>query len=335
VAHKDVRVYRETTGSAVPAKAATPADTLSCESLLALLDPDTGEIKSGEFDGGVTVTRDRQHAVAERAVYEDSEFLLSGSPEVTDDQAGSRLSAKDVRVGVGPKQGQTSAMGEVRHTVKQTAGRGILGPGEVVVTSSRMSYSEKTRAGMYRGDVVFRSGTDEIRAYQIQLRGAEGQRRLVASRRVNTIFHSHAGSAAEDKPIHAQAFQMTYDEALGRMTYAHQIEFQQGDMSIRTPESLVVTLTDSGEIGSLTAGENQVAIEMGRGKGSGERVTYSPADRAVCLTGHDAIFDDAEGRRVKAPSLTLKIGEDTILVDGMDRQRTITAIPVKRGPTKP
>jgi hypothetical protein len=75
---------------------------------------------------------------------------------------------------------------------------------------------------------------------------------------------------------------------------------------------------------------------LGERRGEGSQLTYTAANdelRLVGKDGRDAVFADGEGRGVKGPSLTLRRAEDTILVDGLDVQRT--SMTIKRGPKKP
>ncbi len=312
-------------------------DELRCGYLFAVLEPETGEVQRGEFSKGVVLTRGRQRAVADRAYYSNSQLELLGDPQVDDPEAGVKTVARQIGIGVGPKQGLLTAEGGVRQTLSRqgppsAARGGFLQAPELLVQCETLSYDAKTKSGLYAGDALLRAGRDEVRARRIQVRENEGRRTLLAQWRVHSVWNVSEGEGQPPSVVYAKALSMQYSEAQGRVLYSRQVEFRHKDLVIRTPESVQIDVAEDNSIRGLVAGETSVSIEMGGRKANGAQARYAPREGQLVLSGRSVSYTDAQGT-LGGRSLTLQRGEDRILMDGRHVQRTTMTI--RRGSRQP
>ena len=332
-ANKNVRL---TLGGGEPAgkgRAATHGELIECSSGYVRLDPDSREITQGEVVGDVVMTRGPMRAVAERGELAQSDLALEGSPEVTNAETGARLSAESIRIGTGQKLGLLSAWRDVTHTVRRERRGDEKEASLMTVTANEMEYDENKHWGIYRGDVLLRMGSDEVSARRLQLRGAEGALLLYANYNVVSRFamKNKDGSTADAAEGRAQT--LAYKEAGEILAYTGAVTFRQGDLTIETPDKLVVRLTPERAMKQLVAGGTSVKLSMGGRRATGVSVTYSPTEEAFRLVGDPVAYEDGGGPGGRGLALTLHRLEDRIQLDGRDLQRTVTTI--KRGqPTK-
>jgi lipopolysaccharide export system protein LptA len=318
---------------ATKGRAATHGELVECSSGYVRLDPESREITQGEVLGDVVMTRGPVRAVAQQGELAESELVLDGDPEVTNAETGARLSAETIRIGMGQKLGRLSGSGNVTHTVGRTQRADEKEASLMTVTANEMEYDEKKHSGVYRGDVLLRMGSDEVSARQIQVRGAEGDLRLFASYRVVSRFamRNKDGSAGDAAEGRAQS--LSYGEAAGILNYVGGVAFQQGNLTIETPDKLSVRMTPERAMKQLVAGGTSVKLAMGDRRATGVSVTYSPTEDAFRLIGDPVAYEDGGGPGGRGLALTLHRAEDRIQLDGRDLQRTVTTI--KRGqPTK-
>jgi lipopolysaccharide export system protein LptA len=321
--HGDVLLRRSTGPSGVV------ADELRCGALIVGLDPASGEIVDGEFITNVVVSRGRQKATAGRALYAKSELVLLEEPEVVDPDAGLRIVAERIGLGVGPNQGEISATGHVRKTLKRSGDspRGLLDAPEIVVQCEALKYSITRGAALYRIDALLRAGSDEVQAHQIQVREVDGQRRLVAKWKVRAVLRVSEGDPAGSTLVHASARDMHYEGATGTLKFAGAVEVRHKDLAIATPESVKIQLRGS-TMEDLVAGETQVNVSLAERQASGAQAHYLPAEGKLEIEGARVVYQDAKGK-LRGRKLTLLRQDDRIQVDGKDVQRT--GMTIRRG----
>lgn len=318
---------------ATKGRAAAHGDLVECASGYVKLDPDSREITQGEVVGDVVMTRGSMHAVAEQGELAESELVLDGDPEVTNADTGARLSAETIRIGMGQKLGRLSGWGNVTHTVSRPQRGNDKEASLMTVTANEMDYDENRHSGVYRGDVLLRMGSDEVSARQIQVRGTEGNLRLFASYRVVSRFAMKNKDGSGGDAAEGRAASLAYSEGAGYLSYGGGVTYQQGDLTIETPDKLEVRLTPERAMKGLVAGGTSVKLAMGGRRATGVRVTYSPTEDAFRLIGAPVAYEDGGGPGGRGLALTLHRAEDRIQLDGRDLQRTVTTI--KRGqPTK-
>jgi len=308
----------------VTAASGSIADEMRCASVFAKLEPASGEMVRGEFHGGVELARGRQKATAGEAFYTGSMLRLKGDPQVEDPDAGLRVVADSIGLGTGDKQGQMQASGHVRQTIKRAepGGDGLLDGPELLVQCGEMIYNTGNGAALYRRGALLRSGADEVRAYKIQLRQAPGQRRLLASRRVQTVWRAAGEAGQEPSLVQARAKQMYYEESSGTLRFSENVELRQEDLTIKTPEELTIELVSGTGLGSLRAGQTAVDVTMGQRHATGATARYAPPEGRLVIEGPRVVYSDEEGRSLWGRALTLLLDENKVLVDGQDVQRT-------------
>jgi lipopolysaccharide transport protein LptA len=285
----------------------------------------------------VVFTRVSQEARSQRAWYDAGKrlLILKESPEVTDGVQGSRLRAQAIDVNTETQD--ISARHNVRHEVKrQTETRGLLGAkGETMVfTSPFLEYQAKSRSVRYWNGVLLQSGTDEVRASEIELQeGETGQRRLAAKGGVSSILYARAGAdSANGKPpapIEGKSREMVYDETKGNIVYTGDAWIRQGDIATRSPVA-TVSMGEDSSIKALEVGD-PVEVEQGVRRATGTHGTYTPGTETMVLVGDKVVLKNP-GQEVQGRSLTFRVGDDTILIDGREQVRTETIIRTKESP---
>lgn len=315
-----------------------PARTLVCQRLTAEVDPATGEPKLAEFTKDLVFTSGKQKATGQRAFYDGSksELFISESPQLLDGDQGSDLTAQGILIGT--RTGDVGANEQVRHVIKNPRAKkgegGFLGHGEqpMLLTSRFLQYTAKTKVARYWEGALLRTGGDEIRAAELRLHDAgAGGRKLEAEGSVISSLQPRA--SAKDRPpaaVEARAAKMVYEEAKREVTYEGDVAIKQGDIGTRSPKARLLLSADGQKLESLKAG-NPVEVVQGQRKARGSEGTYTPADETMVLTGEKVVLQDP-GQEVEGRSLTFRVGDETILVDGQEQVRTQTIIRSRQEP---
>jgi lipopolysaccharide export system protein LptA len=327
-ANKNVRLIQGATPAA-KGRVATAGDLVTCGTGTVSLDPQTREITKGELDRGVVMTRGPMRAAAEHGVLEESQLVLTGSPEVANAESGTRLSGDSIQIGMGPKRGSMAAWGNITHTFRRWRSGDSGEASLVTIKANEMAYDENKYSGMYRGDALLRMGADEVSARQILVRGSERALKLFAKLRVVSRFsmRNKDGSAAD--VVEGRAGSLSYNDFAGQLAYEGGVTFRQGDLGIETPDKLALQLSPERTLKDLSAGGAQVTLALGARRATGVSLTYSGADESFRLLGDPVAYEDGDGTAGRGLALTLRKAEDRIQIDGRDLQRTETTI--KRG----
>ena len=138
---------------------------------------------------------------------------------------------------------------------------------------------------------------------------------------------------SKDKPpaaVEARAAKMVYEEAKREVIYEGDVAIKQGDIATRSPKARLLLSADGQKLESLKAGE-PVEVVQGARKARGTHGTYTPADETMVLTGDKVVLLDP-GQEVEGRSLTFRVGDETILVDGQEQVRTQTIIRSRQDP---
>lgn len=310
-----------------------PPRTLSCQRLLAKVDPASGEVSVVEFEGNLVFAQGRQKAVAQKAYYDGTNqgLYLVEAPELIDEEQGSHLSARTIDIATGT--GDLAAKGNVRHVVRgKTRGAGLLGGEAPLQLSCRtFAYEAATGTATYKEQALLRTGQDEVRGGEIHLRDKDGVRRLSASGGVVTLLHPK-GEGRQGEPLDARSGEMTYDEADKRAVFRKDVTIKQGDMETRSPEATLALDAQGSALESMEAG-SPVEVTFGQRKASGSKATYAPGAGTLTIVGEKVRMKDPE-QEVEGRSLTLNLGDDRILVDGQEQVRTQTIIRGRKEPPR-
>jgi LPS export ABC transporter protein LptC/lipopolysaccharide transport protein LptA len=304
-----------------------PARRVESSTLDAKFDPESGELRSAQFDGAVAFSEPGRSAGAEHAGFDEASGLVvlhGGESRLADEAQGSELRAREIRIGT--RSSAVTASEGVRHTItsKGSSGASPLGGGEPTVLLCRLfDYDPATKTAHYREQALMRSGRDEIRAPQIEIdEPAEGARRLFASGGVSSVMHPRAAKGAKKAPaaIETRSRTMVYDEKARRVVYSGDVEIKQGDILTRSPEAIVLLTADGKTMDRLLAG-TPVEVRQGGRRANGERGSYTPSDETLVLVGEKVVLQDVD-RRIEGRSLTFRVGSDRIRIDGRDEIRS-------------
>ena len=334
----ELRTARGTFFEAAPLdrkkKGAAAPRTLSCQRLLAKMDPNTGEISVVEFESNLVFAQGPQKAVAQKAYFDgkDKGLYLTEQPELIDEEQGSHLQAQAIEIAA---NGNVRGNEDVRHVVRRPGhqGGGLLGGAAPLQISARhLDYDGTTHTGRYRERALLRSGTDEIRAGEISLQDTEGRRNLEAKGEVVALLHPQ-GEGQQGEPVDARAAEMKYDEGQHKLTFRGQSTIHQGTMDTKSPEA-VLTLDEGGTgLESLVAG-SPVDLTYGARRASGGRATYQPKAGRLTIVGEKVRMKDPD-QEVEGRSLVLDLNDDRILIDGQEQVRTQTIFRGRRDPPHP
>ncbi len=316
--------------------------TVRCFTIIGRTDPATGAIQNLDFQGGVEIVEPKRRATAHDAHYEEKGQILSLATEarVVDEAQGSDLHAEGIELR--GKSGDLSARENVRHLVAPRAKSGPFGgdrPDRAWQMTSRLfTYDAATRKGRYQDNALLRVGDDEVRAPVIVIEeGRPGQRKLTASGGgVVSVLHPRSDDKEKPerkvkrKPIETRSQDMVYEEALGTVVYKGDVEIRQGDVMTRSPEATAYLGADGSQLKSVVAGE-PVEVRQGQRRANGTRGTYNPESETLVLVGDKVVLEDPK-QKLQGRSLTFRAGDDTILVDGREVDRTESVFRREPGP---
>lgn len=313
-----------------PSAGAGAARRVTCRTVLARMDPETGNTRSIDFEKEVVYVQGPRRATANKATYDGTSLLtLREDPVLVDSDQGSELRAATIDVHT--LTGDLAARQNVKHLLRRKgAGRRFLSAKEGALVSARfLEYAAATRTVRYREDALLRAGQDEVRGAEITLQeAADGRWRLEAAGGVTSLA-AGTGKERRSAAMEARAQSMSYDEARGQLVYRGDAVIRQGDVTTKSPEATLVLAADGG-LASLTAGE-PVQVEQGTRVAAGRRAVYDPAAEKVEIVGDRVTFKDAN-QDVEGQSLVFGLKDDRVVVNGQDL-RTSTVI--KRGPARP
>jgi lipopolysaccharide transport protein LptA/LPS export ABC transporter protein LptC len=321
-----------------PAGGGQQARSVSCTRLDARMNPVTGDPTVIEFKKSVVFRQGSRHASSQSAYYDGarSTLFLMDDPELVDEAEKSHLSAKAIDLAV--RTGDLVARQAVRHLVEARPGNshGFMGDqaSPFLVTSRSLEYTAATRTARYREEALARSGKDEIRAAEIQLQESDQMRRLDASGGVTSVLHGTSKTGdTKPSPIEARSKEMHYDEKGREVVYRGEVSIRQGQVTMRSPQAVMALSADGGAVEKLEAGE-PVEVEQGDRKAVGRHGTYTPDTETMVLVGEKVRLTDPK-QEIEGRSLTFRVGDDRILVDGQEQVRTQTVIKSRKEPPKP
>jgi lipopolysaccharide export system protein LptA len=315
---------------AVRGSAVTLLQSVRAQRLRLDIDPASGQPQSGDFVKNVVMTRGALEVTAQLGLYAPGRMAFREQAQLTDSSAGSQLTAESITIDVGATQGDINARGGVRHRIMRAAqGTGAtLFSGELNVQSESLSYSARSKIGRYSGGTVIQCQGDELKAAEVDLRDADGRRRMVARGDVQSRLAARAGK--DGSAMDARAKALDYDEGRATITYQGSVSFTQGTLTLSTPNRLALVLLPDGELKQLSAGDSAVEVTMGERKAKGRTVLYTPGNGKMLLSGQPVVYRDPSFA-VQGLSLTLNTNDDRIVIDGKDAQRIRTTIPRTSG----
>lgn len=336
---EELKAFRDVVFDATPPGGKGEARSLSCVSLEARIEPTTAEPRVIEFTKNVAFQQGSRRATSQKAYYDGSlsVLFLVDRPELVDETEKSRLQAQAIDLSA--RSGDVVAREGVRHVFESRAGapRGLLADRQsaLLVTSRLLDYTAATRTARYQGEALLRSARDEIRAVEIRVKESGGKRRLEASGGVVSLLHpqSRAAPASQPPAIDARSREMVYDEAENKVVYRGEVAIRRGQVTIRSPEATLALSPDGATVGQIEAGE-PVEVEQGDRRATGRRGTYMPETETLVLVGEKVRFTDPS-QEVEGRSLTFRVGDDRIVVDGQEQVRTQTIIKSHKEPSRP
>ena len=263
-----------------------------------------------------------------------STLVLTGDPRILDEGEGSELKAQTITIGTRTRA--VSAHGNVRHSIaRKTGGKrtGMFGGEATLIVCRDFEYDPKTRTARYQENALIRSGADEVRAPLITLEEpAPGKRRMTASGGTTSLLHPRASkdAAKPPAPVDARSKEMVYEEAASRVVYTGDVDIRQGDIQTKSPEATAVLDADGNAIETLVAGE-PVEVQQGSAARTASAGDLHAGDGDIVLRAGrrscSRTRPQAAGR-----VLTFHVGDERILVDGREEERTEAVFKRKEPP---
>jgi len=300
-----------------------PTKTMRCGTFRAHLDPATGTAETIDFEWGVSFTSGARKASGERAsfVAADEELVLRQEARLVDEELGSELTAGRIHLHTG--SGDISAHHNVRHVHHAGGELGFLGAAgaPAVVISRLFEYRTEARAVVYRGKALLRSGKDELRAEEIRIRRkGQDQPRLTATGDVLLRKYPTEAEVSTAAEVEGHAQELRYDDAAGEIVLAGEVSIRQGDIMTRSPEATLSLAPEGGAVAKLVAG-HPVEVRQGERIATGDFGTYTPSTQTMVLVGEKVTLDDPT-QRLQGRSLTFRVGDERIQIDGGEQVRT-------------
>jgi lipopolysaccharide transport protein LptA len=306
--------------------------SLRCHRLTVDFDPTSGQMLAGDFADEVVFVAGARQATAGHGQFKRegarSVLTLEQNPELVDADQGSRLRAETMAID--PDHGDLTAQRNVRHVLRPRRTLAGAPPEETVVTARDLHYTSSAKEAVYRGDVLMRLGTDELRAAEIRVAGPDGARRLQAKGDVVSLLTPRGKEKDKDGgALDARAREMVWDESARRVDYTGDVVMRQRDFEARSPTS-VVYLTSDNQCDRIESGDPVVVEQSHAGRrthsATGAHGTYRLASRTFTLTGPDVEMRDADGQSVHGRSLTFRSLDDSVHIDGRGEARTETVL---------
>lgn len=324
---EEIQGLRDAVLEAAPGKKGKAGGrTVKCFTLIGKTDPATGELVDMDFQGGVEIFEPKRRATAHGGRYQERGQVLSLAVEahLVDEAQGSDLAADGIEL---QGSGNVAARENIRHLVTPRGKGGPFGGDRVWQVRSRFfDYDASQKTGRYREHALLRAGDDEVRGALIVVDEAKpGQRRLNASGGVTSILHARRGKEPADpkaprRPIETESAEMVYEESKSTVVYTGDVRIRQGDVTTRSPEATAFLSADGSRLERVVAGE-PVEVRQGLRRANGTRGTYTPENETMVLVGEKVVLEDPQ-QRLQGRSLTFHAGDDTILVDGREVERT-------------
>jgi LPS export ABC transporter protein LptC/lipopolysaccharide transport protein LptA len=308
-------------------KAPAPPRTVTCQSFVAIVDPESGLTQNVDFTRDVEFVDGARKGRAQKARYEEEKkmLFLRDDPQLVDDEQGSDLRAQTIDIGT--ETNDVVARPNVRHTIERKREGGTQGLFDrkdvpTVIIARRLDYDGKSKTARYTDNALLRSGKDEVRAPTIVIQEPEaGKRRLTGSGGVTSILNQKPKDPGKPPaPVDTRSQDMVYEEAIGQVVYTGDVVIHQGDIQTKSPRATLTLTPDGSRLQKLVAGE-PVDVDQGARHATGRTGTYTPDDETMVLVGERVVLKDPS-QQLEGRWVTFHVGDDRILIDGQEQVRT-------------
>lgn len=303
-------------------------------SLIATIDPPTGELVQARFNGNFEFTEGTMRATSADATYNITagSLALTGkdaTPHIEDEAL--TIDANTIDVTLDPMK--VAAAGRVRSTMlppTKPAGNaaaprrpGLLGEKEPVqIVAEKLAYDEASRKADYSGQVRLIQGDTTITADSLVLDETRGD--LIANGKVITQLQiAEKDAAASSKPTVARAASFTYSDATRLASYATTAQMDSDQGNLRAAKIELRLAKGDNTLEGLEA-DGQVTALVDRRTVTGAHLSYAPADDKYIVTGAPVKMLDADCQETSGKTLTFWKASDRVQVDGNNEVRTQT-----------
>jgi lipopolysaccharide export system protein LptA len=196
----------------------------------------------------------------------------------------------------------------------------------VFITAQNMRYEQHQNRLIFRGDIRMWQEEDMLLAQQMTVLKDTGE--IVGEGLVRSVF-SLRPKKDEDKEerVELGGEKMTYNPKANLLIFEQTSWLKTRSASLAA-DSLFASLTEkSTDIQTIKArGKVVVADELREGQS--EEALYDLAEETMVLTGNPVVTDKKKGV-LRGDKLTFRLGDDRILVENKEKERSATVI--KRG----
>lgn len=303
--------------------------TISSTDFVATLDPSTGEAETISFIENVVFERRSQRGKGRKAEFSEKTARMLVSGGVSFEDSTTRVSLTSESIDIDTRVGSFRATGGVRHVQKgglPGAPFGTAGS-ELLATSGQVVYDAPRKTTRYLERVVFRSGSDQLRALAIETIETPAGPKITADTGVEILVSAGATGPLLD----ARSDRMIYTPLGRSFDFLGSALVRRTDFETRAPQ-IVVGLGPVGsfEIRTLEAQGGLVAIRSGERTASGTHLLFTPRDGKVKMAGAPVKLED-QGRRVQGRSVTFFTSGDRVEVVGEEgRTETVLQRKIKK-----
>ncbi len=248
------------------------------------------------------------------------------SEEALLDSLDSEVMAREIRLF--PEKEIMEAAEEVKAILKPQPEKGeavgfFLPEKPVFIKAQIMRYEQQQNRLIFRGDIRMWQDKDILLAQQMTVFRDTGE--IVGEGLVRSVF-SLRPKRDEDKEerIELGGERMNYNPKANLLTFEQTTWLKTRTASLKA-NSLFVSLAEkSADILTIKArGKVVVADELREGQS--EEALYDLAGETMVLTGNPVVTDKEKGI-LRGDKLTFRLGDDKILVENKEKERSVTVI---------
>lgn len=306
-----------------------PPREVRSHDLVAMVNPATGEAENIDFLGEVVFERGAQRGRGDKATFQEKsgKLAIQGNAGFTDEAQHVDLSSPAIDIET--STGSFRAWGGVRHTQKGGLPGLPIGAGaDLLATSKQVVYDAPKKETSYIDRVVFRAGSDELRADRVETTETPTGPNMLATGGVEVRVGGLA--QAPGSGLGAQSGRMTYLSDRRRFLFEQNAVVTQATFETRAPAVQIdLSPRTALEVARLqTIGAGPVSIRAGSRVGEGAGLLFTPPDGRVQLAaGPQGLvkLQDA-GQSLQGRQIVFFLGGGQVEVTGAGDGRTETVI---------
>lgn len=257
---------------------------------------------------------------------EKLEVRAGASEEAFLDSLDSEITAREIRLF--PQREIMEATAEVKAILKPQPERAeavgfFAREKPVFITAQSMRYEQKQNRLIFRGDIRMWQDEDMLLAQQMTVLKDTGE--IVGEGLVRSVFSVRPKKDKdEEERVELGGEKMNYNPKGNLLTFESASWLKTRTASLKA-NSLFVSLAEkSADIQTVKA-KGKVVIADKLREGQSEEALYDLTEETMVLTGNPVVTDKEKGV-LRGDKLTFRLGDDRILVENKEKERSATII---------